>query len=449
MDGGSEREAPRLDAETKVRLLLEIAHRTRGTLELGDVLDRLLDALAAVVAFDAAGIFVLREDVGATAGRRGALIAGVAERGFDRQRGETDPMLDLGRGIIGHVIRTGEAVVAPDVSRDPRYVVGRRATAAEATVPIVLNGRTIGALNVESDAPAAYGGADLAPLDFFAEAAAIAIERAMLHRRLLAVHEVESQLRLAQEVQARLLPPAPPKLPGYDFAGTSLPSSEIGGDYFDYLPLAGGALGLAIADVSGKGIPAALVMATFRVLLRTEVARGAGVAKTASAVNRLLKDTSGGRAFVTGFYGVLEPGRGRLAFANCGHPPPLLLRAGGGTDLLSPSGPLLGVFSDAAFSESEAILAPGDTLVLYTDGVVEALNASEEEFGAERLAAAVRTAGDRTAADVVDEVVRAARAFAGRAELTDDCTLVVVRRSGSGPRRRRRSSGRTTGESTS
>ena len=428
MGGALEGDRPRLDDGTKVRLLLEIAHRTRGTLELGEVLDRLLDALAAVVSFDAAGIFVLCEDVGATVGRRGALITGVAERGFDRRPGESDPMLDLGRGIVGHVIRTGEAVVVPDVSRDPRYVVGRRATAAEATVPIALDGRTIGALNIESDAPAAYGEADLVPLDFFAEAAAIAVERAMLHRRLLAVREVESQLRLAQEVQARLLPPAPPRLAGYDLAGASLPSSEIGGDYFDFLPLADGGLGLAIADVSGKGIPAALVMATFRVLLRVEAARGAGVAATASAVNRLLKDTSGGRAFVTGFYGVLEPGRGRLVFANCGHPPPLLLRAGGGTDRLAPSGPLLGVFTDAVFDEGEAVLAPGDTLVLYTDGVVEALDAAEEEFGAERLAAAVRAAGGRPAAEVVTEVVRAARAFAGRAELDDDCTLVVVRR---------------------
>ena len=428
MGGAPEGERPRLDDGAKVRLLLEIAHRTRGTLELGEVLDGLLGTLAAVVSFDAAGIFVRCEDVGETAGRRGALIAGIAERGFDRRPGESDPMLDLGRGIIGHVIRTGEAVVVPDVRRDPRYVVGRRTTAAEATVPIALDGRTIGALNVESDEPAAYGEADLAPLGFFAEAAAIAIERAMLHRRLLAVREVESQLRLAQEVQARLLPPAPPGLPGYDLAGASLPSSEIGGDYFDYLPLVDGGLGLAIADVSGKGIPAALVMATFRVLLRIEAARGAGVAATASAVNRQLKETSGGRAFVTGFYGVLEPGRGRLVFANCGHPPPLLLRAAGGTDRLAPSGPLLGVFPDATFGEGEAVLAPGDTLVLYTDGVVEALDAAEEEFGAERLAAAVRAAGGRPAAEVVTEVVRAARAFAGRAELDDDCTLVVVRR---------------------
>ncbi|HQR45284.1 MAG TPA: GAF domain-containing protein, partial [Thermoanaerobaculia bacterium] len=288
MDGAPDRARPRLDAETKVRLLLEIAHRTRGTLELAEVLDRLLDALAAVVSFDAAGIFVLNEDVGATTGRRGALIAGVAERGFDGSPGETDPMLDLGRGIIGHVIRTGEAVVAPDVRRDPRYVVGRRATAAEAAVPIALDGRTIGALNVESDAPAAYGEADLAPLDFFAEAAAIAIERAMLHRRLLAVREVEGQLRLAQEVQARLLPPAPPRLHGWDLAGTSLPSSEIGGDYFDYLPLAGGGLGLAIADVSGKGIPAALVMATFRTALRTELRRQSDVRRVAEELNRAL-----------------------------------------------------------------------------------------------------------------------------------------------------------------
>lgn len=420
--------SPRLDAAARVRLLLEIAHRTRGTLELGEVLNRLLDALGLIVAFDAAGIFVLRQDLRITSGRRGALIAGIAERGFDRDPHASDPMLDFGRGIVGHVIRTGEPVIASDVRRDPRYVIGRHTTASEATVPISLDGSTIGALNVESDTLRRYGDRDLEPLSFFAEAAAIAIERAMLHQRLLAMREVESQLRVAQEVQARLLPSSAPVIGGYDFAGTSLPSAEIGGDYFDFLPRAADELGLAIADVSGKGIPAALVMAMFRVLLRTEAARGDGVAATAAAVNRLLKETSVARAFVTGVYGVLEPATGRLTYVNCGHPPPLLLRRAGDVELLAPCGPLLGVFPQATYGERTITLSAGDTLVCYTDGVVEALNAEDEQFGLDRLAAAAQRHLRCTAAEIVAAVVEATSTFSGRPDRADDLTLLVVRR---------------------
>ena len=434
MDEGRQRgrgdRGRRLDPATQVRLLLEISRRTRGTLELEEILQHLLDTLREVVAYDAAGIFVLRGDVDAPFGRRGALIAGMAERGFDRGPGASDPMLDLGRGVIGHVIRSGRPALVPDVRREPRYIAGRARTASEAAVPVLLDGRTVGALNVESDVLAAYDAADLETLGFFAEAAAIAIEKAMLHRRLLAMREMEGQLRLAQEVQARLLPPAPPPLAGYDLAGTSLPASEIGGDYFDFLPLPGGTLGLAIADVAGKGIPAALVMATYRALLRTALADGASPALASARVNRLLHESSWQRVFVTGFHGVLAPASGHLAYANCGHPPPLLLRAGGAAETLAPSGPLLGVFPEAEFGVLQATLRPGDTLVLYTDGVVEALDAREEQFGTARLAAAVRATAGAAASDALAAVLAAARAHAGRDDLEDDFTLVLVRRLG-------------------
>lgn len=421
-------ERPLLDAEERCRLLLEISQRTRGTLELDVLLSRLLDAASGVLPYDAAGFFVLRENLRTTSGRRGALIAGLAERGFERRAGDADPMLDFGHGIVGHVIRTGESVVAPDVERDPRYVVGRRATASEIAVPILLDGRVVGALNLESDRRDGYGEADLEPLRFFAEAAAIALEKAILHRRLLAMREVEAQLRTAQEVQARLLPPAPPQLPGYDLAGRNLSSSEIGGDYFDFLPLAPGVLGLALADVAGKGIPAALVMATFRAFLRTEARRSERPSEVVAAVHALLRESSGPRAFVTGFFGRLELVSGELTYANAGHPPPLLLRQGDALEPLSPTGPLLGSFPDAVFDQHRTRLAPGDLLLLYTDGVVEALGRDDEQFGSARLAEALRAASGAGAAELVERILAATRAFAGRADLADDVTLVAVRR---------------------
>jgi GAF domain-containing protein len=165
-----------LTSDTRYRLLLEVFHSTRGTLDLHEMLDRLLDALQLLVPFDAAGIFVLREEVlPPRAGALGEQIAGVSWRGFTPRSPLTDPMLREGKGIVGHVIRTGEVVCAADVRLDPRYIAGRKATRSEVAVPIQLDGRTIGAFNLESDAPAAFRAKDVEVLSFFAEATAIAV----------------------------------------------------------------------------------------------------------------------------------------------------------------------------------------------------------------------------------------------------------------------------------
>ena len=287
-----------LSAEAKYRLLLDLSRKVRGTLDLGETLDRLLDSVRAIVDYDAAGIFVLNEDVFA-GHRRRELIAGVARRGFEERPPETDPMLSRGTGITGHVIRTGESVVARDVRLDPRYVVGRASTLSEIAVPITVGERTIGALNLESDRCGAFGEAQLEALRFFAEAAAVAIDKAMLHRSLLEKQQLEAQLRVAHQVQSRLLPQAPPSVDGYDVAAVYIPSWELAGDYYDFFRLPEGRLGLVIADVAGKGVPAALIMATFRALLRAQVASGAALAEIAARLNRLLRDDCRPHGFVT------------------------------------------------------------------------------------------------------------------------------------------------------
>ena len=174
-----------LTSDARYRLLLEVFHSTRGTLDLHETLDRLLDALQLLVPFDAAGIFVLHDEVSPPRpGGLGEQIAGVSWRGFPLRSPLTDPMLREGKGIVGHVIRTGEVVSAPDVRLDPHYIEGREATRSELAVPIQLDGRTIGAFNLESDTTAAFRAKDVDVLRFFAEATAMAVEKAMLHQRL-------------------------------------------------------------------------------------------------------------------------------------------------------------------------------------------------------------------------------------------------------------------------
>jgi sigma-B regulation protein RsbU (phosphoserine phosphatase) len=229
-------------------------------------------------------------------------------------------------------------------------------------------------------------------------------------------------------VQGALLPVADPVFSGYDIAGINVPTWEIGGDYFDYLPQPDGRLGIAIADVSGKGVAAALIMATFRAALRAQRPRDLPLDQVGVRLNRILLDSMDSSRFVTAVYGLLDHETGAFTYANCGHNPPLLLRAGGASETLTSGGPALGMWSGAQFTPDAVVLDRDDTLVLYTDGVIEVMNAAGEMFGVERLEDALRRHADRTAREVVQAVVDATQAFAGRRGYDDDFTLVIVRR---------------------
>ena len=418
-----------LTSETKYQLLLEISHKVRDTLDLDVILNHLLDTVKNVVDYDAAGIFVLNTAlVHPRTERPTNLIAGIARRGFDPNPTGRDAMLTFGRGVVGHVILTRECVVIPDVSRDARYVVGRQATRSEVAVPIIRGEQTIGALNLESDLLAAFDQSDVEVLRFFADAASISIEKAMLHRQLIDKKQVEEQLQIAQDIQHRLLPRHSPEMPGYDIAAICLPTYEIGGDYYDYIDLADGRLGLVVADVSGEGVPAALVMTAFRALIRTQARSRLSPSRIARQVNRILPEFTGRANFVTAVYGTLDPQTGKFHYTNCGHNPPLLVRSTGEMELLPYTGPLLGVFPEADYTTGEITLAPGDGLVVYTDGIVEATNPEGQIFGAQRLSQLPALRQAMPAMKLIESIIRACQAFTRLESFQDDVAIVVVRR---------------------
>ena len=422
-----------LTSDARYRLLLEVFHSTRGTLDLHETLDRLLDALQLLVPFDAAGIFVLRDEMmPPRAGGLGEQIAGVSWRGFPPRSPLTDPMLREGKGIVGHVIRTGDVVCAADVRLDPRYIPGREATRSEVAVPIQLDGRTIGAFNLESDTTAAFRAKDVEILRFFAEATAMAVEKAMLHQRLTSADELDRQLRTAQRVQERLLPTALPDVPGHELAGICVPSARVGGDFFDLVPIPGGQMGLVVADVSGHGLSAAIIMSAFRALARTGLRAGQTLDKVAEMLDRELPDTTAGRAFVTAVLAMYDPASGRLRYVNCGHHPPLLDRPGQPPRWLTEGGPLLGLIAGARFEIGEIQLDPDDQLVIFTDGIVEARSPAGVWFGTDRLVGLVTEHRGRTARDLVEHVVVEARALAGMHGLEDDATMLLLRRASQG-----------------
>lgn len=416
-------------ADTKYRLLLEISQQISRSLDLQDVLNQLLRSVRSVVECDAAGIFVLNRNMPFGFGGGPNLIAGMAAFGFPGLAEGNDPMLRSGRGIVGHVIRTGKPIIASDVATDPHYIEGRADTRSELAVPIISNAEVIGALNLESDRLDAYSAADAELLEAFAVAAAISIEKAVLHEQIVEKQRIEQQLKIAREVQASLLPAGPPIVAGYDIAGVNLPAWDIGGDYFDYFPLRDNRIALVIADVSGKGVPAALLMATFRAVLRNEVRRDRPIPVLINEVHATLVESMDSSRFVSAVYGMLDPPSGSFSYVNCGHNPPLLQRACGDYELLPTGRPALGMFGGEPTEPSTVELGPGDALLLYTDGVVELTDARfQEAFGEARLAQVLSECAARPARDILSALIDATRAHARRDRYDDDFTLVVVKR---------------------
>lgn len=399
-------------------VLLEISKTLSAPLDLDEVLEAIFRSLRQVVRYAAAAIYLVN--------RSSQRLELVRESGYPLGSDEAF-RLSVGEGIVGWVAKTGEAVIVPDVRRDPRYVSARAETRSELAAPLVLEGRTIGVFNLESDREDAFHGGHLEMLAVFAAQAAVSIERTRLTRELLDRRRLEKELAIAREIQASFLPKRAPEVPGFDLAGATQPHDEVGGDYFDFIRVSDARLGIAIADVSGKGIPAALIMAGFRMSLLAEIRNEFTMRAVMRKVNSLLHESTERDKFVTMFYGVLDWKNRSLSFSNAGHNPPMLLRADGRVQYLLEGGVALGVLPDARYEERPVALHPGDVLLLYTDGVSEAELPSGEQFGTERLERCLKRLADGTAHEILKGVVDEVTAYAGEHGVTDDLTLVVVK----------------------
>ena len=243
---------------------------------------------------------------------------------------------------------------------------------------------------------------------------------------------MERELVMAGRIQADILPEEAPKIPGYEVVASLVPAHETSGDFYDFIPLTGRKWGLVVADVTDKGMGAALFMALSSTLIRTYAVRFPTLpALTLSAVSdRLLSDTRGSM-FVTAFYGILEPHTGRLVFANAGHPPGCLITTRKGRksiDQLRPTGMALGVSDDAHWKQKEMRMGAGDVLILYTDGMTESQNARGEYYGDDRVIDAALGRIDGSAQEIMDALLADIHRFVGHAPRHDDIALIVVRR---------------------
>ena len=237
---------------------------------------------------------------------------------------------------------------------------------------------------------------------------------------------VRDELEVARQLQRDLLPAAAPEIPGYAVAHSYRTANEVGGDYYDFLPLAGGRVALVIGDASGHGMAAGLLMAIANAALKLAVEVDPAPERVATLLNRVLFRTGDRKAFMSLFYGLLEPASGRLAWVCVGHPFPLLRRAGGEVVELGTGSVPLGIRPAVEVTPAEVTIAPGDLLVLYSDGLPEAMNASAGAFGYDALRALLKVPGSARA--IHDRLRRALDTHVGGEPLTDDVTIVVVER---------------------
>jgi sigma-B regulation protein RsbU (phosphoserine phosphatase) len=399
-------------------VLLEAAMTLSATFDLEEVIDAILGSLRQAVSYDAAAIYLVNRETHA--------LEMVSEVGYPSGSEEAFSLM-VGQGVVGWVAKTGQPAIVPDVARDTRYVAARPQTRSELAAPLRVGGRTIGVFNLENDRPDAYHEGHLELVTALGTQAAVAVERARLTAELLDRRRLEKELAIAREIQASFLPEKPPEIPGCDLAGTTITHDEVGGDYYDFIAVSETRLGIAIADVSGKGIPAALIMAGFRMSLLAEIRNEFAIRAVMRKVNSLLHESTDRGKFVTAFYGVLDYRNRVISFSNAGHNPPILFRQDGPIEYLEEGGVALGVLAEARYEDRPVALRPGDVLLFYTDGVSEAQSPSGEQFGQQRLERLVAGLTGQRAADIMAAVIAAVLEWSGEAGHDDDVTLVVLK----------------------
>ncbi len=407
----------------RLALLYRLSQTFNSSLDLDEVLNHVMDEI--ITATRAERGFVMLREAGE------GLVFRVA-RGMDQQTID-EPQFQVSRSVVERAARAGQPILTSDAQTDDRFSMRQSVLdlrlRSVLCVPLVLKDKVSGVVYVDNRLQSGiFTQADLELLTAIASSAAVAIENARLYQLAVDKGRLERELQMAREVQASLLPAETPQLPGWEFVARWRPAREVAGDYYDFIPGEQGQLGLVIADVTDKGMPAALFMALTRSIVRASVAGASSPAEGIARANRLICADSSQGMFVTLFYALLNPAARELTYVNGGHNPPLLCRAGQVRPAeLTLTGLPLGIEADATYEQRALHLLPGDLMLLYTDGVTDAMNAQGQDFGMERLVRVLQHHFPSPAAEVLAALEGALDDFTGPTAPFDDMAMMVVR----------------------
>jgi len=417
-------EADQFRAENRIfSVLSEVSQALVLHKPLAELLDHIMDLISGHLQMDR-GVLMLKE------GNPVQLVPKVIRI---NNKFLQNKKIQVSRSIMTMAVDEHLAVLTSDAAADPRFR-GRESIITSGIhsamcVPLWNNKEIIGIIYADRiTLLQEFTEEDLRLLTLLSNLAAVKIENAALIEQAIEKEKMERELALAARIQEDFLPKANPSCENFDIAGKNIPCHQVGGDYYDFLAIDPRRIGIAVADVSGKGVSASLLMASLRAALHSEAGPGYRLPAMAARLNDFVEQSSAINAFITFFYGDLDKDSGELTYVNAGHNPPLVLSRTGTAGYLETSGLCLGMFPKSVYEAHTQVLKSGDIMVVFTDGITESRNPEGEEFGADRLAEVCRKNRKASASELIAEIYRELEVFTGNAPAGDDRTLVVVKR---------------------
>jgi phosphoserine phosphatase RsbU/P len=401
-----------------LQVLNEISRELTSILNLDQLLARVGELLSRVIDYQMFSVLLLDEPTQTLQHRFSLRFKENIQLKHD---------IPIGRGLVGAAAAERKVVLAPDVSKDSRYIALNPETRSELCVPLVYKDSLIGVLDLENTRRGYFNEENTRTVETLAAQIAIAIENARLYERIQKEERrLEQDLAMAREVQQHLLPPSCPTLENTEVAARFLPAYTLGGDIFDFLEYSGGRLAILVGDVSGKGAPAALFAALVGGIIRSTAAAEPMPSEMLTAINVALNERRIEARYVSVVYVIWDDETRTMHLANSGQPRPIYCQ-NGRTQIVESTGLPLGLLEDAEYDEVTIHAKPGDVFVLFSDGILDAQNAKDEQFGRKRVEEIVAKNCERSAEEIVNAIFKAVQAHCNGVPAFDDETVVVMK----------------------
>ncbi|KAA3613346.1 MAG: GAF domain-containing protein [Calditrichaeota bacterium] len=410
-------------AVAELSILNDIATAMSSTLSLAAIMELIVNKCVKHLAVEQVAIMLLDEK-----GQDEPMHTMV--RGADSKAGILPYRLDA--QLTGWMLKNQKPLLVNDLENDERFQLTRISDLhinSLLSVPLRLKGNLIGILNIfNKQRETGFTSSDQKLLSIIASQSAQAIENARLYEEEQDLIHMREEMRLAHSIQTKLMPKTAPEIAGYAIAGKNIPAKDVGGDYFDFIPMENSKLAFCLGDISGKGIPAALLMANLQATIRAQTLMEMPAQTCIEKSNILLFRSTDVNKFATFFYGILDPVNHRFCYCNAGHNPIFKFSTDGSYERLQTGGTVLGIVENLPYAEETIQFNKGDVLLLYSDGITEATNAADEDFDEPRLIELAQKNRDASPAEIIDKIINSVEKFSEGTPQDDDITVVVIKR---------------------